>query len=98
MLMRHFGHGIGHLKYERQQEAYLKRVPEGNDDHTGDDTSLIETKDNAEEPLSESEGNPVVDEDITGSSDGESEEIDSENSDIGSDFSSEGDDHGYASL
>ena len=32
------------------------------------------------------------------SSDGESDEIDSENSDIGSNYSSEGDDDGYARL
>jgi hypothetical protein len=84
MLIRHFGHGIGHLKYERQQEVYPKRVPEGDDNHTNDDTS--KTKDNAEEPVSKSEGNPITVvnnlKDI--SSDGESEEIDSENSDIGS--------------
>jgi hypothetical protein len=96
--MRHFGHGIGHLKYERQQEAYPKRVSEGNDNHTDDDTS--ETEDNAEEPVSESEGDPVMVvnnlKDI--SSDGKSEEIDLENSDIGSDYSNEGDDDGYASL
>jgi hypothetical protein len=96
--MRHFGHGVGHLKYEGQQEAYPNRVPEGDDNHTDGDTS--KTKDNAEEPVSKSEGDPgpVVDKDI--SSDGESdlEEIDSENSDIGSDNSSKGNEDGYASL
>jgi len=103
MLMRHFGHGVGHLKYEGQQEAYTKRVTEGDANHSDDDTS--KTEDNADSEAqaaseSEPEGDPVtvVDDlkDISG--DSESEEIDSENSDIGSDYSSEGDGDGYASL
>jgi hypothetical protein len=98
MLMRHFGHGVRHLKYKEQQEAYPNRVPEGDDNHTDGDTS--KTKDNAEEPVSESEGDPrpMVNKDI--SSDGESdlEEIDLENSDIGSNNSSEGNEDSYASL
>jgi hypothetical protein len=98
MLMRHFGHGVGHLKYEGQQEAYPNRVPEGNDNHTDGDTS--ETEDNAEEPASESEGDPrpVVDKDISSDGESGSEEIDSENSDIGSNDSSKGDEDSYASL
>ena len=103
MLMRHFGHGVGHLKYEGQQEAYTKRVTEGDANHSDDDTS--KTEDNADSEAqaaseSEPEGDPVtvVDDlkDISG--DSESEEIDSENRHIGSDYSSEGDGDGYASL
>jgi hypothetical protein len=86
------------LKYKRQQEAYPKRVSEGDDNHTNDDTS--KTEDYAKEPASKSEGNPVmvVDNLKDISSDGKSEEIDLENSDIGSNYSSKGDDDGYASL
>ena len=105
MLMRHFGHGVGHLKYEGQQEAYTKRVTEGDANHSDDDTS--KTEDNADSEAqaaseSEPEGDPgpVVNDlkDISASGDSESEEIDSEISDTGSDYSSEGDGDGYASL
>ncbi len=48
MLMRHFGHGVGHLKYERQQEMGPKRVLVGDDNHDSgneDDSSDGESED-----------------------------------------------------
>jgi hypothetical protein len=99
MLVRHFGHGVGHLKYEKQQEIDHKMVPRGNDDHGDDDTSESEDmeeeineseSEDAEVPMSD--GGPVVD-----SSDGNSEDI--EDSECGRSCDSEDDDDGgYASL
>ena len=98
MLVRHFSHGIGHLKYEKQPgpepEIGPKSIPRGDGNHDNNITSKIEEseeQEDIEEPGSE--GDPVVDKD--NSSDGKSEEI--EDSDNGS-HDSEGDDDGYASL
>ena len=96
MLVRHFGHGVGHLKYERQQEVDAERVPGGNDNHgdLNDDTSECEE---SEEEIhdgsddTESEGEPVVNTDD--SSDGDSEEDSESYSICNSD-----DDGGYASF
>jgi len=100
MLVRHFGHGIGHLKHERQQEPASEidatSVPRGNDNHGGDDSSGAEEsgeEEDAEEREPGSKGDPVIDKDD--SSDNESEEIE-DSDDYNSD--SEGNDGGYASL
>src|SRR6266581_6111329 len=63
MLVRHFGHGVGHLKYERQQEINTKRVPRGGDNYGDNDTSESEEReeefyDGSDD--TESEGDPVV--------------------------------------
>lgn len=95
MLMRHFGHGVGHLKYERQQEMGPKRVPVGDDNHDSNDSDDQEGDDSdADEPSPE--GDPLGNEDDSHSSDGESEDI--EVGDSGSECNSESDDGGYASL
>ena len=89
MLMRHFGHGVGHLKYERQDEIGAKRVPEGDNNHdSGDSDDEQEDSDSSElgDPL------PVDNEDDD--SDEESEDVEVSDSDSGS----ESDDGGYASL
>jgi len=100
MLMRHFGHGIGHLKYKTQQEPEPEIDPRGipRVDGNQDDNNTSKTEEseeegdiNSEEPRSG--GDPVADKDD--SSDGENEEI--EYSDSGSN-SGEGDDDRYASL
>jgi len=99
MLVRHFGHGVGHLKHERQQEPASEidatGVPRGDDNHDDDDSSGTEESEeegDAEEPEPGSEGVPVINND--GSSDDESEIEDSDNDNN----DSEGDDGGYASL
>ena len=94
MLVRHFGHSVGHLKYERQQEINHKTVPRGDGKHGDDETS--ESKDMEEEIYNESddteepeyEGCSVINNDD--SSDG--------NSESGSSGDSEDDDGGYADL
>ncbi|KAI0266303.1 hypothetical protein BGY98DRAFT_943189, partial [Russula aff. rugulosa BPL654] len=45
MLMRHFGHGVGHLKYERQHgiETEITRVESDDDDDDDDSESDIVT-------------------------------------------------------
>jgi hypothetical protein len=102
MLVRHFGHGVGHLKYERQQEGDTKMVPRGDDDGNtdSDHTSESQVSDSErEEDVQDSsddteiEGDPVANTDD--SSDGASEEIEESESD--STCNSE-DDGGYASL
>jgi hypothetical protein len=96
--MRHFGQGVGHLKYKRQQDVNPLEAPEGDNNLDDDNTSKTKESEDAdlEEPESDLEGNhvPVVDKDI--SSNDESEGI--EYSDIVSNYSSKGDDDGYASL
>jgi len=100
MLVRHFGHGVGHLKYERQQEPASEidatSVPRGDGNHGDNDSSKTEESgeeedSDAEEPEPGSEGDPVIDIDDRSESDDESEEVE--------DSDSEGDDDGgYASL
>jgi hypothetical protein len=96
--MRHFGQGVRHLKYERQQDVNPLVAPEGNNNLDNNDTSKTKELEDADlkEPESDLEGDhvPVVNKDV--SSDGESEGI--EYSDIVSNYSSKGDGDSYASL
>ena len=84
MLMRHFGYGVGHLHFERQQETGLKMVPEGDDDDSNHDGSETEERDDQ-----------INDETEV---DDESELDETEDDDLSSDQNSESDDGGYASL
>jgi len=101
MLVRHFGHGVGHMRYERHQEIGPELIPEGDNNHADDD--LSETKEQEDEmngktrdaEESEPEGDPMSDQ--GDSSDGKSE-IDLEDSDSGSDRTSGSNDGGYTSL
>ena len=38
MLMRHFGHGVGHFQYQRQPESEPDMAAEGNNDNTWEET------------------------------------------------------------
>ena len=100
MLVRHFGHGVGHLKYERQQEPAseidVTSVQRDDGNHGDNDSSKTEESrgevSDAEEPETGSEGDPVIDIDDRSDDELESEEIEDSDSD------SEGDDSSYASL
>jgi len=99
MLVRHFGHGIGHLKHERQQEHAHKidaaNVPRGDDDHDDDSSSGTEESEeegNTKEPEPGAKGDPVIDNDDSSVDESEIEDSDDDNND------SEGDNSGYASL
>ena len=102
MLLRHFSHGVGHLQYERHQEVGPTLIPEGDNNHADNDASKTEEREDqmngktgdAEE--SEPEGDPMSNQDD--SSDGESKDIDLEDSDSGSDCTSTSNDGGYTSL
>lgn len=96
MLVRHFGHGIGHLKFERQQEVGTTRVSRGDDDgnNDADDTDESEDSDSGREEDSESESAP----DIRAGSESEGDNDNIEESESYSTCNSEDDDGGYASL
>ena len=99
MLVRHFGHGVGHLKYERQKDPEIVPMSDPMCDDGQDNGGTSKTKesveqDDAEEPGSE--GDPVVDRD--GSSDGESEDIEDGDNDSNCNSEDLDDDGGYASL
>jgi hypothetical protein len=84
MLMRHFGYGVGHMQYDRQQEIGLKMVPGGinNNNNDADDSDASETEElDREDRIDESE-----------------DDEDSVQSSGDSDCSSESDTGGYASL
>ncbi len=55
MLMRHFGYGVGHMQYERQQDIGLNMVPGGVDSDDDDDAS--ETEEREEQIDDETEDN-----------------------------------------
>jgi len=92
MLVRHFGHGVGHLKHHgnndtSDSESEAMEVDSDSDSEIYNDSDS--ESDDTEEP--ESEGGPMVNNDD--SSDGDDEDIES-----GSSCDSEDDDGGYASL
>jgi len=55
MLMRHFGYGVGHMQYERQQEIGLKIVPGGINNNDDDDVSETEGLEREEQIDNETE-------------------------------------------
>jgi hypothetical protein len=94
MLMRHFGHGVGHLKYERHEEIGPKRVPEGLNNHGSDDSDNEQEDSDSLEPSPEGDPLPV------GNEDSDNEESEGEDIEVGDTSGSEleSDDGGYASL
>jgi hypothetical protein len=66
MLMRHFGYGVGHMQYERQQEIGLKMVPRDVENNDDDDASETEEREEQIDDEEESECS-------SGDSDGSSE-------------------------
>ena len=88
MLMRHFGHGVGHLQYERHPEIGTELIPAGDDNHVNDDTS--ETEESEDEMNDDSEMADAASSEGE-SEEGESEEIEDSCSDCASEMS-------YASL
>ncbi len=112
--MRHFGHGVGHLQYDRQQEIVTQMTVESDNDH--DSLADMEAQENADEESSggEQDCDIAVDlEEESQASDremvvdgcGSDSEADSEvignslsNDGDGDDDGSDSDDTGYASF
>jgi hypothetical protein len=90
--MRHFGHGVGHLQYDRQQDIGPDTAVEPEGDNNDDIEVIEEMDDDINEGAqggTESDGQPEID---NGSSDSFCESDDDNDLDLDSD------DPGYASL
>ena len=107
MVMRHFGHGVGHLKYERQQESDTKMAEVESDDTT--DTADIE--EDSEDGVDDEDAGPYLENEEVGNSESDIEdighdhddeggsEIDVSDRDSNSDSGdSDGDEDGYGSF
>ena len=86
MLMRHFGHGVGHLRYERHKEISTDLIQEGNDNHIDGDTSETEESEDEmnDQTRDDEESGP---EDGPMDSEDESEEVEDSSSDCTSEGS-----------
>jgi len=107
MLMRHFGHSVGHLQYERQQDIDLTMAPlaEGDNNYSNDDASEAKDPKREErinddsETEDDEESKPVFNTDDSSDLDGESKENDDNDNSSDSDHNSgESNGRGYASL
>jgi hypothetical protein len=96
IFLRHFGHGVGHLQYDGEQDIGPDTAvePEGNNN---EDVEVIEEMDDdideGAQGGTESNGQPEID-DGRSDSFGESDDSDDNNDDLELDS----DDPGYASL
>lgn len=103
MLMRHFGHGVGHLQYDRQQEIVTQMTVGSDDDH--DSLADMEAQEIADEESwgGEQDCDIAVDLEESQKSDGEmvvdgcDSEANSEVIGMSDDSDSDSDDAGYAS-
>ena len=95
MLMRHFGHGVGHFQYQRQPESEPDMAAKGDNDNTWEETkeSNEDISNKAQDEV-EPRSDPEIDEE--GDSCSEDDAVnDADNSDGGKNSDDGG---GYASY